>query len=286
MLWALLGEIDTYRALLGSLNAVRHTNEVYDRIYIADAHSGTIFLSTDESELGIDITSQSFFKGALKTRDEYLGDITQGSQNQRAVLHISHVIKNQAGGVVAVLVVEINADEIILPMLHTGEGLGKSGEALLVNQEGKILTSLKHPLPDGSSAKPLQYTITAKPAMLAARGEEGIIEDLDYRDEPVLAAYRHIRLSSKVGWGMVVKRDQAELYAPLRQDVTYSILISFFAVIAIIGLTVIFSRTLTQPLKVLRLTARRVEAGDLSARAQVTTSDEVGDLASILQRHG
>jgi len=63
-------------------------------------------------------------------------------------------------------------------MLHTGEGLGRTGEALLVNRNVRILTSLKHPLSDGTTGKPLEYEIRAEPAMLAAGGKE---EDVMFR---------------------------------------------------------------------------------------------------------
>ncbi len=94
----------------------------------------------------------------------------------------------------------VNSKDFIQPLLHTGGGLGRTGEALLVNQDLKILSLLKYPLSDGTMAVPLEHKINAKPALLAAQGEEGIIATNDYRKVPVLAAYRHIRISSESGW--------------------------------------------------------------------------------------
>jgi signal transduction histidine kinase len=151
-----------------------------------------------------------------------------------------------------------------------------------------ILTSLKHPLPDGTKPKPLGYQIRAKSVILAARGEEGIIESKDYRGEPVLAAYRHIRFSSEWGWGMVVKRDKAELFAPLRKDVAYSFLIALAGIFAVIVLTILSAGNLSRPIIALNRTADNIAKGDLGARAPVTSSDEVGNLAmmfnSMIQR--
>jgi len=190
--------------------------------------------------------------------------------------------------VIAVLVNQINAEDILKPLLHTGQGLGEKGEALLVNQDVRILTSLKHPLPDKTEAKPLQYQIKAKPANFAAKGEEGIIEAQDYRGQPVLAAYRHIRISSEWGWGLVVKADKAELFAPLRKDMIYSFMIGLAGIFCVIGLIIFLSRGLTRPIRSLNHTAKMIAKGDMAARARVDSSDEVGHLAvtfnSMIQR--
>jgi signal transduction histidine kinase len=287
-LWSLVRKEEGYRALIKFLNNVKTTYKSFDRIQIADAETGTIFASTDEGDLGADVSHQSNFTGALWSRDKYIGDIELTREDHRPVLYISHVIREREGEVVAIWMMEVDAEDIIKPMLHTGEGLGERDEALLFNHDGLILTSLKHPLADGTKAKPLEYLIRAKPAVLAARGEEGIIESKDYRGEPVLAAYRHIRISSELGWGMVVKRDKAELFAPLRQDVAFSFLVGLTSILAVVILTILSAKSLTRPILSLSETADNIAKGDLSARAEVSSSDEVGNLAvmfnSMIQR--
>lgn len=238
-LWALMREEESYRILLEFLDTVRSTYGTYNRIQIADAETGAILVSTDNADLGANVSHQPFFSEVLKI--DYVSHITMGP-SQRPALYFGHAIKDKEGGVSAALVMEVNADKVIKPMLHTGEDLGEKGEALLVNQDVRILTSLKHPLADGSTARPLEYQITAQPAVLAARGEEGIIESEDYRGEPVLAAHRHIRVSSERGWGMVVKQDEAELFAPLRQDAIYTFWIGLSGIVAVVGLTAVVAR--------------------------------------------
>ncbi|MFQ6042445.1 MAG: PAS domain-containing protein, partial [Candidatus Poribacteria bacterium] len=289
-LWALVRKEGTYRALVRYLDTVRDTYEIYDRIQVADAETGKIFVSTDDTVLGTDVSQHQYpcFSEALKTRALYVSDIKMDLQSQHPALHFSDIIKDQEGEAVAVLIMEVNVDDIIKPMLHTGEGLDERGEALLVNQDVKILTSLKHPLADGSIAEPLEYQITAKPAVLAANGEEGIIESEDYRGEPVLAAYRYIRVSSQLGWGMVVKRDRAELFAPLRRDMIYTLLTELGGILAVVLLTIVTAKNIAGPIRSLSRTAAQVAEGNLDARASATTSDEVGMLSttfnSMVQR--
>ncbi len=270
---------DNYQGLLDFFRAVIASHEVYHAIYLADAQSGTILVSTDQADVGQNIRHQPFFTGVLENGHVFISDIKINPRNQRPYLNLSHTIRNKQDEVMAVLIIDINTDDILLPILHTGEGLGQEGEALLVNRDGIILSSLKHPLADGTQARPLEYQIMAEPAVRAASGQEGVIEALDYRGEPVLAAYRHFEISSEGGWGMVVKRDRAELFAPLRRDILYTSVIAAVGLLTVIGFTIVVASNLTRPLRSLSGVASKVAEGDLEARAPVTTPDEVGHLA-------
>ena len=244
-------------------------------LHITDAQTRKVLVCTDPDIIGADEPRNEYVTGALQSGDAYTGDIELGYRSRKPSFYACHVIKYENAEPAAVLVLEVLADDIIGPMLHTGEGLGESGEALLVNQDAVILTSLKHDLPNGSRAVPLEYRIKAKPALLVAKGQEGIIESEDYRGEPVLAAYRHFE---GLGWGMVVKRDKAELFAPIRQSAAYSWSIALGGVVAVLLLTVFVSRKVTRPILSLSDAAERVSNGDLNARAKAHTSDEVGRL--------
>lgn len=277
----LLQQEQVYGELLDLLNSAKAAHEVYDTIYLADARTGTVWISTDDTMLGRDIHQQTSFTQVLEDGHVYVSDIQLKPGPERPHLHLSHTIVDTDGEPIVVMVIEISTDDILRPILHTGSGLGERGEALLVNKDREILNLLKHPLADGSLARPLDYRISAQPAVRAARGAEGFIEAEDYRGEPVLAAYRNIEVSSEGGWGMVVKRDRAELFAPLRQDILYTAAGGLVGLLAVVGLTVVMAGSLTRPLLKLSQTAQQVAKGNLEARAPVATSDEVGRLATI-----
>ncbi len=279
-LWALLRKHPAYENLLNHLTHVKDIYGVYDRILLADATTGRVLVSAAEEDSGTNVAGEDFFTGALESGLEYIGDVRIAGPGRNPVLDIAHALHTEDGKVFGVLLTEINTEDMIRPMLHTGGGLGAGGEALLINKEVRILTSLKHPLRDSTKPKPLQYRITAEPAVLAAQGEEGIIESDDYRGEPVLAAYRYIEITPELGWGMVVKRDQAELYAPIRADAMDSFWVGLASVAAVVVLTVAVARGVSSPIRALGRTAQEVSDGDLAARAPVTTSDEVGALAT------
>ena len=270
----------SYQGLTQYLSLVRTTHGVYDKIQIANILNGTVVASTRDQESGMNISQSNAFSKIIHQGYDEIIDIGKDPSSGILKLFILRAICSHEGEVDAVLIMHINPDNFIKPMLHTGGGLGQTGEALLINRDVKIITTLKYALEDGTAAIPFEYQIKAMPAVFAAQGQEGIIATEDYRGEAVLAAYRHIRLTSELGWGLVVKRDQAEVFAPLRESVFYRIFVGSLCAFVMLGLTIFISRNLTRSIRRLSKTAREVEKGNLAVRASITTSDEVGLLAS------
>jgi signal transduction histidine kinase len=86
-------------------------------------------------------------------------------------------------------------------------------------------------------------------------------------------------VAPEFGWGLVVKRDESDLLAALREDMLSTAAIAAAAILVVIVLTGLFARRLTAPILALSRAADRVAGGDLTARAPVSTPDEVGVLA-------
>ncbi|MBI5186424.1 MAG: HAMP domain-containing protein [Nitrospinae bacterium] len=287
----LKAEEKTLQYLSGKLSEklaiIKDSYGIYEKIKVADHQSGIVIASAFQEDMGTVVYRPDLLRLALESKDSAAMDIGKDPVTGETLLYLYRSIQPAAGlkqgedeGPLGILAANININDIVGPILFTGEGLGGSGEVVLVDQDAKIITRLKHPLPGGTMAVPLQYQIKAQPAVKAARGEEeGIIEDKDYRGEPVLAAYRHIHLSQDVAIGMVVKQDQAEVFAQMRRTILHSSVIGLAGVILAMGLTFLIAGRLSRPIMELSRAAQRVEAGDLTARADVRTSGEVGLLA-------
>lgn len=271
----------SYQLLMQHLNLVKKVYGVYDKIQIVDALKGTIIASTQNQDSGMDISRHDSFARVLRPGYNEIMDIDKDPSIGVLKLFIFHTINlfndDKAS---TVLILHINCDDFIKPMLHTGRGLGQTGEALLVNQDMKILTTLKYPLANGTAARPLEYQIGSDPAIFAVEGQEGITATRDYRGRRVLAAYRHIRISSELGWGLVVKRDQAEIFTPLREGIYYRFTLGSICALVMLGLTILIARNLSRPIRLLSKAARKVKDGRFDVRTSITSSDEVGILTS------
>ena len=267
---------------------------MYDEVDIVDAKSGVVMASTDRHMIGTDVLGEGVSRGKDHAGD-YVGNFyINVSQNRimesgHSDLIIGHTVGTdsvQGWGVYgkAMVVVHANIEDTVMPFLRVEKGLGQSGEIVVVDQDRKILMPLKYPLKDGQIAAVLGYEITVEPATRAARGEEGIIEDLDYRGVPVLAAYRSIRFSSQRWWGMVVKCDRKEVYANLEKSRYFTVITGFIGILLGIVSIFLLAGNVTRPIRRMAEVAGRVEANDLSARVDVRTKDEIGVLAAAFNK--
>jgi two-component system cell cycle sensor histidine kinase/response regulator CckA len=292
---AALHESADYRLLTEHMSTIKQIYAVqYDKIRLADAVTGLVIASTDENDFGMDLSGDPSLvktKGAAHTE---VIKMLKDSQSGNVYLAIYHEIRTMPapggdeGAVTAVLILYLKPDLFLNALESNEQELGKSGEIFLVDQDMQLLTPLKHPLPDGTVPKPLDFSLNTKAARLAAEGNEGLLATTDYGGVPVLAAFRHLRINSELGWGMVVKRDQAEVFAPIRRLVFYFTLKAGVLLLLVFLLTYVIATRLSRPIKELSRMARRVEEGDLGARSLNEGNDELGILSnsfnSMVQR--
>ncbi len=278
-LWAEVRKNEAFQIVKKHLILVKSTYDVYADIEIVDPDSGSVIVSDRSRLLGKRVIDRIILSNIFQNNGRLISAGINPVDGELD-LNIYFAVKDKAKDI-AILIMHVNTRDFMEPMLHTGEGLGVTGEALLVDQDVNILASLKYALPDGTIPKPLNYRIKAKPALFAASGEEGSIAAEDYRGIPVLAAYRHLRITSELGWGLVVKEDQAEIFAPFKARIVHSLLITIFGAIFVIAVIFVIVRNISGPILALSNTAGKIERGDLCARAPVTTSDEVGSLSVI-----
>lgn len=120
-----------------------------------------------------------------------------------------------AAAPIGVIVLRLNANRFLFPMLRRWPTLSESAETLLVRRDGDdvvFLNDLRHQ-PDAALTLRRPIAQRTLPAAMAVRGEFGIREGRDYRDVAVVATSRAIANSP---WILVAKIDQAEAYAPIR----------------------------------------------------------------------
>ncbi|NNM33171.1 MAG: HAMP domain-containing protein [Gemmatimonadetes bacterium] len=160
------------------------------------------------------------------------------------------------------------------------QGLGDTGETLITTDDGSGGTRILHPVrhPEAQSMDGPLATAGDELLAVALSGGPRVQTGsyLDYRGEPVWAATRYLE---EPGWGLVVKVDEAEHVAPireLRQDMTQlGITLAAFAILLGTVLGLQFAR----PIHDLARAAERISGGDLSTRVQIRGQDEVAALS-------
>lgn len=252
----------------------------YSELFIINANTGGIAVSTDKAAIGQDKSGNSYFKGPLESNEVFIKDIYRSvSMNGQPVMTFSVPILciiHEERHTVGVLVVRIDLEHSLYKLLINRTGMGKTGETLIVNKQAMALNELRY-----YENAPLNLKIQAEPAVNAAQGLTGIIEVDDYRPEPVLAAYTHI---PRTGWGFVAKQDQKEVYASIDDMYRSTAIVAVLAGLGIILFGLIFAYNSTRPILNMVTAAKKMSAGDLAARASVNTADETNLLAESLNQ--
>jgi len=130
-----------------------------------------------------------------------------------------------------VLVFYINPNTYLYPFIKTWPTPSQSAETLLVRREGNEVLFLNEIRFQTNTALNLRspLTRTEMPAVRAALGHKGIMDGMDYRNVPVVAALRDIPDSP---WALVARMDKAEIFAPVQERLWQTV---FLVAILILG---------------------------------------------------
>ena len=245
--------------------------------FLVDRSTGMILLSTEPSYEGLNRSTDPYFKGPLEKNGTYVKDIFRseflGGEPSMTVSTPVYCLAHGGEHITAVLVGRVDLENSLFALLQSREGLGETGEMVLVNGDSIAINSLRDD-PDA----PLKRKITAEPARLAAEGGTGVSEVEDYAGKKVLAAYTHL---PELGWGFVVKMDQSEVYGPIAEMVRRVLLTGFIFFVLTSVLALAVSRSLARPLKEMAEVTGRIAGGDLDARnPEGGSNDEIGSLAA------
>lgn len=117
-----------------------------------------------------------------------------------------------------ILFMRIKPQTDLFPLIQAWPTPSRSAETLLIRRENDsvlFLNDLRH---RENTALKLRIRLAASDsvAVRTAKGEEGVIEGIDYRNVPVLAVSRKI---PGTAWFMIAKVDRDEIYASLRQQI-------------------------------------------------------------------
>ncbi|HOW51989.1 MAG TPA: PAS domain S-box protein [bacterium] len=189
----------------------------YASAFIVDAE-GHIRLSAGMAEEHISLETDAFLRISLRQGRPFLSELYRCSVHNAVHLDvIAPLFSDTTEGrrAVAALILRVDPNEFLYPLIQSWPEQSISAETLLVRRDGDEVVFLNELRLKKGTALNLRIPISRFdiPAVRAVRGEEGIIEGLDYRGVPVLSALKQIPASS---WYMVAKIDSAEAFSAWR----------------------------------------------------------------------
>ena len=189
----------------------------YDRVALFDAAGANLMTAHATGEPLSALTRQEA-REALRSGQLTFADFYPNEQTKKVYLRLFiPILDGHAGGrSLGVLMVRIDPEVYLYPFIQRWPTPSETAETLLVRREGNQAVFLNELRFRKDTALTLRVSLdrTDIPAVKAVLDQEGIVEGLDYRGVPVLAALRAVPDSP---WFLVAKIDTEEVYAPMRE---------------------------------------------------------------------
>ena len=260
---------------------VEETGLFHD-VFLITPQGEVVYSQKQEADFATDLLDGPYrdsqlaqaFRAARMTLEPVISGYEVYAPSRAPALFIAApiMVDGQFKGVFAVQL----GNELFYRVATDATGLGLSGEAVFAQRDGDGMlytTPLKYS-PDAAMKfkMGLQQTKTT-PMFGALSGESDEGVKLDYRGKPVVAAWRYL---PELGWGMVVKIDADEVFAPVYQQRTL-LLEVLLGLLLFAGLVAYyFGRQISVPLDGLARTVDEVAKGNLGKRADESAPGELG----------
>jgi signal transduction histidine kinase len=254
--------------LSGSLAA----QSLFEEFLLYDT-SGRVMASTVHGHIGRVISSQPYFAPSLE--GNYIQPPFHETRTSTAfAMFITRPIVNE--GIVGALAGRLNLDTLAA-IMTARINLGSTGETYLVSGErGDALTPTRF---QSDSTAPRHSDGIER----ALGGENGAAVYASYHNPQVtvIGVYRWL---PELNAALLAEVDDAEAMAAFIQARDTSVALALAAALAAIGVGLFSANRISQPITELTRVAGNIAAGDLTQRAALRQTNEIGILASAFNQ--
>jgi signal transduction histidine kinase len=256
------------------IQAIKPVITKFEDIIILDL-SGKVVASTNNIYLGTNHNNDTYFIEGKKQNNVTIL-YKDKSQKLKSYLTGPLILNNKLLGVVTIF---YDLGDL-LSMFKVFEEQVATGEINLVKKDNNGDALIINPLRFHPEA-PLNLTVSKdrvdSPIIQSLlKNEKTFTETKDYRGVNVLAVTRYLE---KLGWGLVVKMDKAEAFAPLENQKYVTIFIGVLVGMAIITTSTFLGNSISKPIQKLRDVMKDVAQGKFDSKIDVKGPQEIEELA-------
>ncbi len=242
--------------------------------------TGKVVASSNETNIGLDKSSDAFFIGAQK--EIYIKDAYYSEVLHRPLIAASApMLDRDTNRLLGVIVARVELNDLYKIVTDT-TGLGQTGEMYIVNKDGFMITPSRF-LPD-TFLKQKVDTLNFKNCQLhktvehthPAEEKEGRVISPDYRGVMVLGTHA---LMPKMQWSLLADINSKEALAPIAKLRIVLLAILFLVPLAAWLTGVFISGLITVPLHRLHKGTEIIGAGNLDYKIATNAKDEIGQLS-------
>lgn len=274
-----------------------------DRFYITsyallDA-DGINLLDSNIPDIGIDESQTLYFQEALRNGLPYMSAVEFAPKVGGVYFYFSNPVRNEVGQIVGVLRSRYSV-AVLQKLVAESRGLaGTESFAILLDENGLRLAEDRAPeliFKSVFSIEPTrQFELRAANRLPNLPVSEVLIEQTSFAEglananvQPFFAANQHtddhveqmavVTLNSQPWW-VVYTLPQEEFLGPINNVIQIIMIWTAVFAIFLVASAILIARWLSKPVVQLTAVTEQIAQGDLSARADVTSNDEVGQLA-------
>ncbi len=266
---SLLKNNNNFKSLLNELNEISEIHRLYKSIQIAEA-TGLLMVSTDLSEVGVNINQESWFRDVSKCHHIYHFFVIKEAETGRLLIKYVYglTIEKEA----YLLIMNMYMDDLIKPILNADVDSTYINDIELAGQDFTYIARTNNVI----FHEPAR--IKSKILDIVFNGHEGGIVTTDYRGMDVFAAYRYLIITPELSWAMVIKHDYDEVTLPIRRYLKRRILFLSFSLVVILSIIVIITKSISRPLEAITNVAVAVGDGNYDIKFPDVTGGEINTL--------
>ncbi len=265
----------TYEIYADLRSQFANMSDYYQAVFVADK-SGLVLtgiLENGESYEGVSVSDQVYFQEALKTRRAIMSDVVPSKSNDQPIVVACAPVLNKEGDAIGAVGTEIKTR--FFSDLVAARKLGQSGYGYMIDSKGLILA---HPNPE--HVLRLDVTTIKEMSSINQRmmaGETGV-ESYIFQGIRKTAAFAPVGFN---GWSISATQNEEEFLAASVSIRNTNVLVAILAGLIMAVLVMLAARSIVRPINAAVAGLKDIAQGegDLTMRLEVTSRDEVGDLA-------
>lgn len=254
-------QIQAFETTIGGANDL-------ENVEIVGKNGKDLFLLINAKNKKNFLTDEKFVKGVK----ESFAEIVQGKDGKRKLVTVTPIFdKPKNGELIGIAVVTTNMQSIDQILLNRF-GLGKTGEAYLVNKNKLMITESRF-----IESAPFHQTVDTPPINECLDNKKNFHgQYLDYREELILGSSNCM---SDLGLVLLVEIDDDEVFQPIK-NLQEKVIVLGIVMTVVVGAAAFFlSKLISRPIIKLRNAANKIAGGDFDVRTNITTRDEIGELS-------